>query len=57
MNLGHTGSETPQLVYMNQSALYLYNLDRANSPFNLFVIDTPNQQGQDSDNLAGILML
>lgn len=52
--IDHTGSETPRLVYMYQSALYLYNLDRANSPFNFFVIDTPNQQGQDSDNLAGI---
>lgn len=39
---------------MYQSALYLYNLERANSPFNFFVLDTPNQQGQDADNLESI---
>ncbi len=49
-----TGSETPRLVYMYQSALYLYNLNRADSPFNFYVIDTPNQQGQDEDNLQSI---
>lgn len=49
-----TGSETPRLVYMYQSALYLYNLNRADSPFNFYVIDTPNQQGQDVDNLQSI---
>lgn len=50
----HTGSETPRLVYMYQSALYLYNLDRAYSPFNFYVFDTPNQQGQDTANLQSI---
>ena len=52
--INRTGSETPRLVYMYQSALYLYNLSRACSPFNFYVIDTPNQQGQDDDNLESI---
>lgn len=52
--INRTGSETPRLVYMYQSALYLYNLNRADSPFNFYVVDTPNQQGQDADNLESI---
>lgn len=52
--INRTGSETPRLVYMYQSALYLYNLSRAYSPFNFYVVDTPNQQGQDTDNLESI---
>lgn len=52
--IDRTGSETPRLVYMYQSALYLYNLNRVDSPFNFFVIDTPNQQGQDVANLKSI---
>lgn len=52
--INRTGSETPRLVYMYQSALYLYNLNRECSPFNFYVIDTPNQQGQDADNLESI---
>ena len=52
--INRTGSETPRLVYMYQSALYLYNLSRAYSPFNFYVVDTPNQQGQDVDNLESI---
>jgi DNA repair exonuclease SbcCD ATPase subunit len=52
--LERTGSETPRIVYMYQSALYLYNLERSNSPFNFLVIDTPNQQGQDPTNLQNI---
>lgn len=52
--IDHTGSETPRLVYMYQSALYLYNLERGENPFNFYVIDTPNQQGQDEDNLECI---
>ena len=52
--INRTGSETPRLVYMYQSALYLYNLNRAYSPFNFYVVDTPNQQGQDADNLGSI---
>lgn len=50
----HTGSDTPRLVYMYQSALYLYNLNRCQSPFNFYIIDTPNQQGQDAVNLQSI---
>ena len=52
--INRTGSETPRLVYMYQSALYLYNLERAHSPFNFYIVDTPNQQGQDADNLQSI---
>ena len=52
--IDHTGSETPRLVYMYQSALYLYNLERGGNLFNFYVIDTPNQQGQDEDNLECI---
>lgn len=52
--INRTGSETPRLVYMYQSALYLYNLSRAYSPFNFYVVDTPNQQGQDANNLKSI---
>ena len=52
--IDRTGSETPRLVYMYQSALYLYNLYRTNSPFNFYVFDTPNQQGQDAENLGSI---
>ena len=52
--INRTGSETPRLVYMYQSALYLYNLERAYSPFNFYVVDTPNQQGQDTKNLGSI---
>lgn len=52
--INRTGSETPRLVYMYQSALYLYNLNRADSPFNFYVVDTPNQQGQDAENLGSI---
>lgn len=49
-----TGSEGPRLIYMYYVGLYLYNLDRGSSPFNILVIDTPNQQGQDVNNLQGI---
>jgi len=49
-----SGSDTPRLVYMYQTGLYLYNLNRMDSPFNFFVVDTPNQQGQDAANLKNI---
>lgn len=49
-----SGSDTPRLVYMYQTGLYLYNLSRMDSPFNFFVIDTPNQQGQDAAHLKNI---
>lgn len=52
--INKTGSETPRLVYMYQTALYNYNLNRIESPFNFLVIDTPNQQGQDEINLGNI---
>lgn len=49
-----SGSDTPRLVYMYHVAMYLFNLDRIKSPFNFLVIDTPNQQGQDEENLNRI---
>lgn len=52
--IDRTGSETPRIIYMYQTALYLYNLYRMDSPFNFLVIDTPNQQGQDVQNLNNI---
>lgn len=52
--INKSGSDTPRLVYMYHVALYLYNLDRIKSPFNFLVIDTPNQQGQDDENLTRI---
>lgn len=52
--LTRTGSEMPRMIYAYHVALYLYNLERANSPFNILVIDTPNQQGQDTENLQNI---
>lgn len=52
--LNKTGSELPRLVYAYHSALYLYNLEKGESIFNLLVVDTPNQQGQDESNLSNI---
>ncbi|PZE20305.1 hypothetical protein [Paenibacillus xerothermodurans] len=52
--LTKTGSEKPRIIYAYHVALYLYNLNRIVSPFNLLVIDTPNQQGQDWKNLKSI---
>lgn len=52
--LTKTGSEKPRIIYAYHVSLYLYNLDRVVSPFNLLVIDTPNQQGQDGKNLKSI---
>ncbi len=48
------GSNGPRAILAYYSALYLYNLDRADYPFKIFVIDTPNQQGQDYKNLEKI---
>ena len=42
------------LSYAYYTGFYLYNLVRGESPFNFLVIDTPNQQGQDKDNLKSI---
>ncbi|MRN55590.1 hypothetical protein [Paenibacillus monticola] len=52
--LKHTGSELPRVIYAYYISLYLYNLDRSDNPFKWLVIDTPNQQGQDDENLDNI---
>ncbi|WP_424768330.1 hypothetical protein [Paenibacillus sp. sgz302251] len=52
--LKHTGSELPRVIYAYYISLYLYNLNRLDNPFKLFVVDTPNQQGQDDENLNNI---
>jgi hypothetical protein len=48
------GSDMPRITYAFHISMYLYNLNRIQSPFNLLVIDTPNQQGQDEMNLHNI---
>lgn len=50
-----TGSDLPKCIYMYYVAMYLYNLKRGSSPFNMLVVDTPNQQGQDILSLDSIL--
>ena len=50
-----TGSDSPKCIYMYYVAMYLYNLKREASPFNMLVVDTPNQQGQDTLSLDSIL--
>ncbi|MBC2582778.1 AAA family ATPase [Clostridium sp. DJ247] len=50
----NTGSERPRIILSYHLALYLYNLQRGENPFNWLVIDTPNQQGQDAKNLKNI---
>ncbi|SMF33637.1 hypothetical protein [Paenibacillus barengoltzii] len=52
--LNKTGSDMPRIIYAYHLSLYLYNLNRIESPFNFLVIDTPNQQGQDGKNLKNI---
>lgn len=52
--LKQTGSELPRIIYAYYISLYLYNLKRIDNPFKLLVIDTPNQQGQDDENLSNI---
>lgn len=52
--LSKTGSENPRMIYGYHISLYLYNLKRGPSPFNILIIDTPNQQGQDKRNLNNI---
>ncbi len=52
--LDKTGSSTPIIIYSYYSALYLYNLEKNNEAFDFLVIDTPNQQGQDKENLNKI---
>ncbi|ENK1244372.1 AAA family ATPase [Clostridium botulinum] len=50
----NTGSERPRIILSYHLALYLYNLERGENPFNWLVVDTPNQQGQDAKNLKNI---
>ncbi len=50
-----TGSDAPKCIYMYYVAMYLYNLQRGESPFNFLVVDTPNQQGQDVISLESIM--
>ncbi len=52
--LDKTGSELPRIIYAYQIALYLFNLEREEGLFNWLVVDTPNQQGQDENNLDNI---
>lgn len=52
--LNKLGSELPRIIYAYHVALYLYNLERGKSIFNILVIDTPNQQGQEQKNLQNI---
>lgn len=52
--LENTGSEKPRIILAYYIALYLYNLERGENIFNFIIIDTPNQQGQDSKNLKNI---
>lgn len=52
--LEHTGSEKPRIILAYYVALYLYNLSRGENIFNFLIIDTPNQQGQDAENLKNI---
>lgn len=53
-SLQKTGSDNPRMIYAYHISLYLYNLNREHSPFNFLIIDTPNQQGQDKENLKSI---
>lgn len=49
-----TGSTHPRAVLSYYIALYLYNIDNNDFLFKNLIIDTPNQQGQDDDNLEKI---
>lgn len=46
-----SGSDGPRVILNYYASLYTYNLKRNNYPFQFFVVDTPNQQGQDKKNL------
>lgn len=52
--LDNTGSELPRLIYAYHIALYKYNIKNNRGIFNWLVVDTPNQQGQDAENLNNI---
>lgn len=52
--LDNTGSELPRLIYAYHISLYLYNIRNNRGIFKWLVVDTPNQQGQDDENLKYI---
>lgn len=52
--LDNTGSELPRLIYAYHIALYKYNLSKDRGIFSWLIVDTPNQQGQDDQNLKNI---
>lgn len=52
--IDNTGSERPRTILSYHIALYLYNLSKGENIYNWLVIDTPNQQGQDEENLKNI---
>lgn len=52
--LDNTGSELPRLIYAYHIALYKYNLSKNRGIFSWLIVDTPNQQGQDNQNLKNI---
>lgn len=52
--IDNTGSERPRTILSYHIALYLYNLSKGENLYNWLVIDTPNQQGQDDENLKNI---
>lgn len=49
--IDNTGSELPRLIYAYHTSLYLYNIENDRGIFKWMVVDTPNQQGQDNENL------
>lgn len=53
----YTGSELARAIYAFYLSLYKYNTKKSSYPFKFLVVDTPNQQGQDDDNLSSIYAL
>ncbi|MFZ6624195.1 hypothetical protein ACOXU5_00735 [Vagococcus fluvialis] len=54
---GSSGSEGTRLILAYFLSLYSLNIEREDFPFKFLIIDTPNQQGQDSENLEKIYSL
>lgn len=54
---GSGGSEGTRLILAYYLAIYTLNLSRIDFPFKFLVVDTPNQQGQDPENLENIYSL
>lgn len=54
---GSSGSEGTRLILAYFLSLYSLNIEREDFPFKFLIIDTPNQQGQDSENLEKIYNL